>query len=70
MEIPLEPIMELCGRYKNGIRGHVKRSVVNIINKYLEVEKLFQVGHYDKIVSKMLLENKVKTTCFPGIKKT
>ena len=54
----LEPIIELCGRYKAGIRGHVKQSVVNIINKYLEVEKMFQVGHYDKIVSKMWSEHK------------
>ena len=58
VELTLEPIIELCGRYKAGIRGHVKQSVVNIINKYLEVEKMFQVGHYDKIVSKMWSEHK------------
>ena len=58
VESTLEPIIELCGRYKAGTRGHVKQSVVNIINKYLEVEKMFQVGHYDKIVSKMWSEHK------------
>merc|ERR1712020_424749 len=51
VELTLQPIMELCSRYKSGVRGQMKTAVVHLINKYLEVEKLFQVGHYDKVVS-------------------
>lgn len=38
-------------RFRNGLRGHTKLVVQDLINKYLEVEKLFQHGSYDKCVS-------------------
>ena len=58
VELTLEPIMEVCSRYKAGVRGQMKRAVVHLINKYLSVEKMFQVGHYDKIVSTMWANHK------------
>jgi hypothetical protein len=51
VELTLQPIMDLCSRYKAGVRGQMKTAVMHLVNKYLEVEKLFQVGHYDKVVS-------------------
>ncbi len=40
----LEPLMELCTRYKSGIRGQMKKAVCELVEQYLSVEKLFQVS--------------------------
>ena len=58
LDLTLDPVIQLCNRYKAGTRGYVKRSVVDLINRYLRVEAMFQSGHYDKIVSKMWSEHK------------
>jgi hypothetical protein len=42
-DLTLEPIMDLCTRYKSGIRGQTKKAVCELIEQYLSVEKLFQV---------------------------
>ena len=42
-DLTLEPIMDLCTRYKSGIRGQMKKAVCELIEQYLSVEKLFQV---------------------------
>jgi hypothetical protein len=43
--------MDLCTRYKSGIRGQTKKAVCELIEQYLSVEKLFQVipmkGYFD-----------------------
>ena len=36
--------MELCTRYKSGIRGQMKKAVCELVEQYLSVEKLFQVS--------------------------
>ena len=50
-DLTLEPLMDLCTRYKSGIRGQMKKAVCELIEQYLSVEKLFQTGHYDKVIS-------------------
>ena len=45
-DLTLEPIMDLCTRYKSGIRGQTKKAVCELIEQYLSVEKLFQVINY------------------------
>jgi hypothetical protein len=44
-DLTLEPIMDLCTRYKSGIRGQMKKAVCELIEQYLSVEKLFQVRY-------------------------
>ena len=44
MQQTLEPLMELCTRYKSGIRGQMKKAVCELVEQYLSVEKLFQVS--------------------------
>ena len=43
LDLTLDPVIQLCNRYKAGTRGYVKRSVVDLINRYLRVEAMFQV---------------------------
>ncbi|TRY78898.1 hypothetical protein TCAL_01701 [Tigriopus californicus] len=58
VELTIQPIIELCNRYKHGVKGQMKHTVCDLIQRYLDVEKLFQVGHYDKVVSTMREMNK------------
>eukprot|EP00095_Tigriopus_kingsejongensis_P004246 maker-scaffold711_size108467-snap-gene-0.33 protein:Tk04246 transcript:maker-scaffold711_size108467-snap-gene-0.33-mRNA-1 annotation:"hypothetical protein DAPPUDRAFT_222043" len=58
VELTIQPIIELCNRYKQGVKGQMKHTICDLIQRYLEVEKLFQVGHYDKVVSTMREMNK------------
>nr|APH81346.1 ACC [Paracyclopina nana] len=58
VELTLEPIMELCSRYRGGARGHMKMAICDIIKRYTDVEKQFQIGHYDKVVTTMRSLNK------------
>ena len=58
VELTLQPLIELCSRYKNGVKGQMISAVSALITRYLEVEKLFQVGHYDKVISTLRQLNK------------
>ncbi len=60
-ELTLQPLMELCSVYKNGVRGQLRKAVCELLETYLEVERLFQVGHYDKVVSTMCQKHKGDT---------
>jgi acetyl-CoA carboxylase/biotin carboxylase 1 len=53
VELTLEPILELCSRYRAGVRGHMKLAICEMIKRYTDVEKQFQAGHYDKVVTTM-----------------
>lgn len=53
VEMTIQPMISLCSQYKNGVKGQMRSAVIELIDKYLEVEKLFQVGHYDSVVSTM-----------------
>mgnify|MGYP002046183517 FL=1 len=58
VELTLEPLLELCARYRGGVRGHMKMAVCDMIKRYTDVEKQFQIGHYDKVVTTMRALNK------------
>ena len=58
VELTLEPLLELCARYRGGVRGHMKMAVCDMIKRYTDVERQFQIGHYDKVVTTMRALNK------------
>ena len=58
VELTLEPMLELCARYRGGVRGHMKMAVCDMIKRYTDVERQFQIGHYDKVVTTMRALNK------------
>lgn len=47
-------LVQLVQRYRNGIRGHMKNLIQDVFLKYLSTEKVFQNGHYDRCVSKLI----------------
>ncbi|XP_065319258.1 acetyl-CoA carboxylase-like isoform X2 [Gordionus sp. m RMFG-2023] len=47
------PLVRLIQRYRNGIRGHMKLMVQNLLKQYLNVETYFQNGSYDKCGAKL-----------------
>ena len=48
--------MDFC--FVPGARGHMKMAIVQMIRRYTDVEKQFQIGHYDKVVTTMRALNK------------
>ncbi|KAF6025259.1 hypothetical protein EB796_016427 [Bugula neritina] len=46
-------IVELINKYRNGVRGFTKAIVSELLSQYLDVEKKFQLGHFEKCVEKM-----------------
>ncbi|KAH9518470.1 hypothetical protein Btru_016876 [Bulinus truncatus] len=51
-------IVQLVQRYRNGIRGHLKSVVQELLRHYLRVELQFQQGSYDKCVRSIREKNK------------
>uniref|UniRef100_A0A4W5QEN6 Acetyl-CoA carboxylase beta n=1 Tax=Hucho hucho TaxID=62062 RepID=A0A4W5QEN6_9TELE len=45
-----QSIVQLVQRYRSGIRGYMKSVVLDLLNRYLQVEIQFQQAHYDKCV--------------------
>ena len=45
--------MQLVQRYRNGIKGHMKSVIQNLLKDYLAVESLFQNPNYDKCISNL-----------------
>ncbi len=45
--------MQLVQRYRNGIKGHMKSVIQNLLKDYLAVESLFQNANYDKCISNL-----------------
>ena len=54
----IEPIFELCNRYKHGVKGQITSAVGALIEQYLQVEMKFQQGNYDQIIANLRLDNK------------
>jgi len=52
-EMTVSPVVEVCRKYRHGVRGMLKAQAHHLLAKYLEVEQHFQVGQYDKVVSQM-----------------
>ncbi|XP_059157454.1 acetyl-CoA carboxylase-like isoform X2 [Physella acuta] len=51
-------IVQLVQRYRNGIRGHLKSVVQELLRHYLRVELQFQQGSYDRCVRSIREKNK------------
>jgi hypothetical protein len=45
--------VQLVQRYRNGIKGHMKSVIQNLLKDYLAVESLFQNPNYDKCISNL-----------------
>ena len=52
-EMTIAPVVEVCRKYRHGVRGMLKSQVHHLLARYLEVEQHFQVGQYDKVVCQM-----------------
>uniref|UniRef100_A0A8W8JG91 Acetyl-CoA carboxylase central domain-containing protein n=1 Tax=Magallana gigas TaxID=29159 RepID=A0A8W8JG91_MAGGI len=51
-------IVQLVQRYRNGIRGHMKSVVQELLKQYVRVEVQFQHGHYDKCIAQLISKTK------------
>lgn len=51
-------IVQLVQRYRNGIKGHMKSVIQNLLKQYLAVEEKFQTGSFDKCINNLREENK------------
>ena len=49
----MAPIVALVQRYKNGIKGHMKSVIQQLLRRYLSVEALFQHTNYDKCIAQL-----------------
>ena len=46
-------VVEVCRKYRHGVRGTLKAQAHHLGARHLEVRHHFQVGQYDKVVSQM-----------------
>ncbi|XP_071943409.1 acetyl-CoA carboxylase-like isoform X2 [Antedon mediterranea] len=51
-------IIQLVQRYRNGIRGHMKSVIHDLLLQYLTIEKVFQQGPYDKCITALIDQQK------------
>ncbi|CAF3390706.1 unnamed protein product [Rotaria sp. Silwood1] len=54
----IQSLLQLVQCYRNGIKGHMKAVITDLIRNYLNIETLFQYGQYDKCLT--LLRDKHK----------
>ena len=54
----VQSLVQLVQRYRNGIKGHMKMVITDLIKTYLSMENLFQQSQYDKCLT--LLRDKHK----------
>jgi acetyl-CoA carboxylase/biotin carboxylase 1 len=47
----VQGLVQLVQRYRNGIKGHMKSVIQNLLQHYLLVESQFQAGNYDKCIN-------------------
>ena len=52
-EMTIAPVLQVCAKYRHGVRGMLKSQVQRLLQNYLDVEQHFQVGQYDKVVMQM-----------------
>ena len=46
-------IVQLVQRYRNGIKGHMKSVIQDLLKQYINVEKYFQHANFDKCITKL-----------------
>lgn len=49
----VQGIVQLVQRYRNGIKGHMKSVIQDLLKQYLAVESLFQHTSYDKCINNL-----------------
>jgi acetyl-CoA carboxylase/biotin carboxylase 1 len=49
----VQGIVQLVQRYRNGIKGHMKSVIQNLLRQYLAVENLFQHSNFDKSINNL-----------------
>ncbi len=55
------PIVEVCTKYRQGVRGMLKSQVEHLLHKYLEVEQEFQVRSLKMLSKKIVFKTKMFT---------
>ena len=56
----VQSIMQLVQRYRNGIKGHMKDVITDLIRTYLNIETYFQHGQYDKCLTQLRDKHKIE----------
>ena len=55
----VQSFLNLIQRYRNGIKGHTKFVITDLIRNYLNIETLFQYEPYDKCLTQLREKHKV-----------
>ncbi|CAF3694749.1 unnamed protein product [Rotaria sordida] len=55
----VQSLVLLVKRYRNGIKGHMKAIITDLIKNYLNIETLFQFGQYDKCLTQLRDKHKI-----------
>lgn len=55
----VQSLVQLVQRYRNGIKGHMKSVITDLIRNYLNIENLFQHGQYDKCLTQLRDKHKI-----------
>jgi acetyl-CoA carboxylase/biotin carboxylase 1 len=56
----VQSLVHLVQRYRNGIKGHMKNLITDLIRNYLNIETLFQYGQYDKCLTQLRDKHKIE----------
>ncbi|CAF0807590.1 unnamed protein product [Adineta steineri] len=56
----VQALIQLVQRYRNGIKGHMKTVITDLIRNYLNIETLFQYGQYDKCLTQLRDKHKIE----------
>jgi acetyl-CoA carboxylase / biotin carboxylase 1 len=56
----VQSLIHLVERYRNGIKGHMKMVITDLIKTYLNIETLFQHGQYDKCLTQLRDKHKLE----------
>ena len=56
----VDNLVQLAKRYRNGIKGHMKEIITDLIRSYLSVETLFQYEPYDKCLALLRDKHKIE----------
>jgi acetyl-CoA carboxylase / biotin carboxylase 1 len=57
--VNVQSLMQLVQRYRNGIKGHMKSVITELIRNYLTIEAVFQFGQYDKCLTQLRDKHKM-----------
>lgn len=56
----VQSLLQLVQCYRNGIKGHMKSVITDLIRNYLNIETLFQYGQYDKCLTLLRDKHKIE----------